>query len=211
MGVLLVRLIEPGDDVTSFRSGHPALDAYLVQRARKNQNMFGNTYVAVDGNQAVGYVTVMSKHVARESIGGNGPEEWPTLLIGRLAVDEGCKSKGAGKALLHRAFEIAIGQHYAGGGCVAVVVDAKLDTKPPADGYYAKFGFKPFKDQPIDSPGNFRPMYLKIKNVQTLAAKWKEARELEAAQSVEAVEAAQSVEPSAVIEAPPTSEAPAVG
>lgn len=173
---MVVRLIEEGDDVASFRSGYEALDKYLVTRARSNRNVFGNTYVAIEDGKIVGYVTVMSKHVARESLGGPGPEEWPTLLIGRLAVRAADKSRGIGKALLLKVFEIAITQHYVGGGCVAVVVDAKLDIDPPADKYYAKFGFKSFKGEPVDGEKKIRRMYLRMKNVEVLVGAWKAAQ-----------------------------------
>ena len=179
-------MIEPGDDVSAFRCGHPALDEWLVTHAKRNQGIFCNTHVALMDGRIVGYLAVMSKHVRRDALGGSGPEEWPVLLIGRLAVATTHQDAGVGKALLRTAFQTALQQSLIGGGCIAVTVDAKLDTDPPADGYYAKFGFKRFKNEPavLDPDQPYRRMYLRLKNVETLLAAWAEKEAHVAARDV---------------------------
>lgn len=169
---MIVRQLEDGDDVADFSCGHDSLDTWIRTRGVANKHHFGNIFVAVDEGKVLGYVTLMGKHVRRERIGGSGPEDWPVLLIARLAVRRDIQSSGVGKPLMRKAYEVALNNHYIGSGCTAVVVDAKTDTDPPAPGYYAKFVFKEFRPDPNDVATNSVRMFLKIKNVVKMMEAW---------------------------------------
>ena len=67
----------------------------------------------------------------------------PALMLGPLAVDDSCRSLGAGAALVARALEIAKAR---GHGAVILLGDAP---------YYARFGFTAEKTSVLALPGAF--------------------------------------------------------
>jgi predicted N-acetyltransferase YhbS len=139
-----IRRLEPdGRDGRSrrkrFRCGHAALDRWFDNNAGKSQRCHGVTYVAEDGGELVGFVTVAASTIGRDAVGtGDGPEFWPTLLLGRMGTLESRKGQGIGERLVHHVFKLALEQAETT-GCAAVVVDAK----PGLEDYYrGKFGFQ---------------------------------------------------------------------
>ena len=142
-----IRALRPGDDRSAFRSGDEALDRFFHRYARQNQfrHYLGVTYVAVDGNRILGFVTVAPRHLDIEDL--PTPEQKklphypiPVLGLARLAVDEAAQSSGVGAQLLR--FVNRLGEKMADEfGCAGVVVDAK----PGAGEFYARYGFVPFE------------------------------------------------------------------
>ena len=55
-----IRVLVPGDDRSQFSSGNPDLDQFFHRFAGQNQfrHHIGVTYVAVDGDEFLGFVTV---------------------------------------------------------------------------------------------------------------------------------------------------------
>lgn len=100
------------------------------------------TYVAVDGDSILGFVTVAAASIEVASLPPAARKRLPTyplpvLRLARLAVDEEAKGQGIGSALLRHAFLLA--REMAGRlGCVGVVVDAKEDAMP----FYERYGFE---------------------------------------------------------------------
>ena len=118
-------------DCTGFDCGESALDAWLQQRALKNESRFSRTYVVCEGNRVVAYVSLLAGSVQRgEAPGGlrrNAPDVIPVAIIGRLAVDRRHAGRGLGADLLADALRrIALASRDIGIG--AVLVQAKSEA-----------------------------------------------------------------------------------
>lgn len=155
------RPIEATDEVAQFDCGEQTLNNWLNLRAIKNE-ADGNarTFVTVEreSNLIAGYYCLSSNSLAHELADGplrrNAPDPIPTILIGRLAVDQRFKGQGLGASLLQNALlkGIEAALHV---GSRAFMVDALDDT---AVAFYSKFDFRRL-------PGSGRLMYLRTKDV----------------------------------------------
>ena len=88
----------------TFDCGVPALDQWLMRRARANaKEGASRTYVACDGSQVVGYYALAAGAVEVGTAPGrfrrNMPDPIPVVVLGRLAVDRSQHGKGLGRAL----------------------------------------------------------------------------------------------------------------
>ena len=104
-----IKALAAQDDLAAFCSGNDRLDEWLKRHAIKNQERgFGPTYLALDGEGTiVGFVSTSAALVERARIKrGQGPERWPALLIGRMAVSKQHQQGGIGKRLLLHAFVV---------------------------------------------------------------------------------------------------------
>jgi GNAT superfamily N-acetyltransferase len=140
-----IRRLEPRDDRSGFRSGNIDLDRFFQRYAGQNQFRYhiGTTYVAVQGDQIVGFTTVSSGELAAETVVKALRHRLPTyplpiLRLARLAVDQRFQGHGIGRLLLRGTLELALDLRDRV-GCVGVVVDAK----PEAVDFYTGLGFKP--------------------------------------------------------------------
>ncbi|WP_339747649.1 GNAT family N-acetyltransferase [uncultured Maricaulis sp.] len=141
--------LKPGDRVEAFDSGQLALDAWLRQRALKNESTGASrTYVVCEGSQVVGYYSLATGAVTHLAAPGplhrNMPTPIPVMLLARLAVDRSWQGQGIGRGLLkdavlrtQRASQIA--------GIRALLVHAVDDE---AAGFYRRHGFVP---SPMDA------------------------------------------------------------
>jgi len=140
-----VRRLEPRDVRSGFRSGNIDLDRFFQRYAGQNQfrHHIGTTYVAVQGNHIIGFVTVSSGEMIAENLTKNLRRRLPAyplpiLRLARLAVDERFQGHGIGRLLLRAMLELAL-EVRDRVGCIGVVVDAK----PDAVTFYSSLGFKP--------------------------------------------------------------------
>jgi GNAT superfamily N-acetyltransferase len=140
-----IRRLEPQDDRSGFRSGNIDLDRFFQRYAGQNQfrHHIGTTYVAVQGDQIVGFATVSSGELAAETLTKALRRRLPAypvpiLRLARLAVDERFQGHGIGSLLLRSMLELALEMRDRV-GCVGVVVDAK----PDAVDFYTALGFTP--------------------------------------------------------------------
>ena len=112
----------------------------------------GQTYVAVEygRRKVVGYYTLAASGIELDHL----PEDVtkrlpkhpvPAVLLGRLAVDVAVRGQGLGFELLLHALKTAVGVADLI-GVHAVLVHAIDDE---AGRFYAKYGFRPFLDQPL--------------------------------------------------------------
>lgn len=140
-----VRMLRPTDDRASFESGNEDLDRFFVRHAGQNQfrHYIGTTYVAVEGDEIVGFATVAACSI--EAVGlpkrkrkGLPAYPLPALRLARMAVARARQRQGIGALLLKAVFLVAR-QQAKRAGCAFVVVDAK----PGAEPFYARFGFEP--------------------------------------------------------------------
>ena len=142
-----IRKIRREDPVEGFECGEAELDLFLKRYARQNQfrHYIGVTYVAVDGGEILGFVTLSAGSVNREELpkerqGSLPAYALPILRLSRLAVDRRRQGRGIGRALLRFALRMALRQREAF-GCYGVLVDAKAD----ATGFYEAYGFEPIR------------------------------------------------------------------
>jgi len=136
--------------LAGFDCGKPALNEWLVRRALANQGAgTSRTWVVteVETERLVAFYASSTGSVLRSSapkrFGRNQPEELPTLLLARMAVDAKHKRRGLGAALLKhfmlKAIEVA--------GAVGVrllLVHAKDEE---SKSFYQHFGFV---ESPVD-------------------------------------------------------------
>jgi GNAT superfamily N-acetyltransferase len=140
-----VRRLEPRDDRTEFRSGNIDLDRFFQRYAGQNQfrHHIGTTYVAVQADRIVGFVTVSSGEMVADKLTRTLRQRLPAyplpiLRLARLAVDERFQGHGVGRLLLRTMLELAL-EIRDRIGCIGVVVDAKSGTVT----FYSSMGFKP--------------------------------------------------------------------
>lgn len=140
---LEIRRLRPADDRTGFRSGNIDLDRFFQRFAGQNQfrHHIGTTYVAIDADVIVGFVTVTPSEVAVADLPPSTRKKLPqyplpVLRLARLAADERTQGRGIASALLRAVFVFA---HRMADdlGCIGVVVDAKPEAVP----FYERLGF----------------------------------------------------------------------
>lgn len=153
-----IRALRDDDDISTFRSGNEANDAWLQKRShRAAAEGTARTYVLplVDGT-ICGYYALSAHSVVRASaVAGalrrNSPDPIPCILLGQLAVDQRYQGNSAGARLLQDAVRRA--------SVASQIVAARALVVDPADGraesFYAHFGFRPIAS---DS----RRMYVKL-------------------------------------------------
>ncbi len=142
-----IRRLALRDDRSRFRSGNIDLDRFFQRYAGQNQfrHHIGTTYVAVQGDQVVGFVTVSTGEMVAEKLAKSLRRRLPAyplpiLRLARLAVDERFQGHGIGRLLLRATLQLAL-ELRDRVGCIGVVVDAK----PDAVTFYSSLGFKPIE------------------------------------------------------------------
>jgi GNAT superfamily N-acetyltransferase len=146
--MIKVRKLEPTDDRSDFRSGNPDLDRFFIHYAGQNQfrHHIGTTYVAVEGDRILGFVTVAPSQIEIDDLSTRSAQETttryplPVLRLARLAVDERARGQGIGRLLLRSVFVLAR-EMASSLGCIGVVADAK----PEAMDFYKQYGFEPLE------------------------------------------------------------------
>jgi len=166
---VLIRPLIPADDRSGFTCGDPDYDEFLHKYAGQNQftHHVGVTYVAVDGQEIAGYVTVAAGEVDRDTrppeLVGLPRYPTPCLRIARLAVALSHQGEGIGMDLIGAALGLALWMrdHV---GCTIVVLDA-LRTRVP---YYEGLGFRAFAPVVGRSPvAGTVQMYLLVRDIES--------------------------------------------
>ena len=147
--------------VESFDCGYEGLDRYLTRFALNNQSAgSAHTYVAVEGDRAIGYYSLAVGAVAHAEAPprvtkGLARHPVPVMLLARLAVDRAARGQGLGAILLHDALRRTL-QAADIVGIRAVIVHAKGDD---AKRFYEHFDFDL-------SPTDAYSLFLLIKDLQ---------------------------------------------
>jgi GNAT superfamily N-acetyltransferase len=120
--------IETRHDVSGFDCGDPALDAWLKERALKNESRFSRTYVVCDQKRVIAFYCLAAGAVDRNAAPGqlrrNAPQAIPVAVVGRLAVSREWAGRGIGADMLADALRRAAAASV-GIGIRAVLVQAK--------------------------------------------------------------------------------------
>ena len=153
---LLSQPIVPLDDShdrRTFRCGVEPLDRYLHAQAGQDQRRrVAVCFVLHDAarSRIAGYYTLSAFSVIGEALPDALQKKLPKYgqipctLIGRLAVDAGCRGPGLGRHLLLDALQRAL-LHSAEVASWAVIVDAKDGA---AEGFYSRYGFIALSQSP---------------------------------------------------------------
>ncbi len=159
--------IEKKYQKTHFDCGYESLNSYLNKYARQNHiKGIAKTFVALSANKEdlkiKGYYTISASIIEFQSLPENYQKRLPnypipTLLIGKLAVDNNSKGQGLGTELLINALEKSL-RLSSEIGIFAVRVDS-LDLK--AKNFYLNHEFIPFQDQELS-------LFLPISIIQDL-------------------------------------------
>lgn len=140
----------PEHDRSQFSCGELALDQWLLRYA--GQNRRGNTaatWVIADQNYRVAAyatlsMTAIDHSAAPSRLRTAASNPVPTLLIGRLAVDNDFSGLGVGTALVRHLLATAVELNLRA-ACKAVVFTALHE---PAQHWWLKLGFQPFDEEP---------------------------------------------------------------
>ena len=141
--------------VENFTCERPELDRFLVRHAlRAQQANSSQTYVAVAGNEIVGFYTIVAGEVRHAKapervIKGMPRNPIPLLVLARLAVRTKAQGRGIGSGLLLDALGRTL-QVADMIGVRALAVHAKDDQ---AAAFYRHFGFTP-------SPSDARHLFM---------------------------------------------------
>ena len=151
MALYQINLLQKLHDRSHFSCGVESLDNYLKKQATQDINRdIAAIYVLTeeDSNAVQGYYTLSSTIIPLDDLPNAESKKLPkypnlpAILIGRLAVDKRCQSKGYGEILLVDALKRSLDLSGAMGS-IAVVVDALNDE---AKSFYEYFGFSSFQD-----------------------------------------------------------------
>lgn len=118
--------LEENHNCELFHCGEPALDAWLKNRALKNEAAGASrTYVITQANDVVGYYSLAVGSVSHAFLPGRirrtMPDPIPIMLLARLAVDTSLQRQEIGRALLRDAIlRTEQAAHIAGIRCILV-------------------------------------------------------------------------------------------
>ena len=153
-------------DREGFSCGSPPLDRYLRQQARQDaEKRVAAPFVLIEppASQVLGYYTLSASVVDASELPNTLARklprypQLPVTLLGRLALDQGMKGRGAGEFLLMNALRRSL-EAAANIAAMAVLVDAKDDA---AEAFYRHFSFLPLQQQP-------KRQYLPMKTIVEL-------------------------------------------
>jgi GNAT superfamily N-acetyltransferase len=151
-------------NVEQFACGQPELDRFLIRHAlQAQQSNSSQTYVAVGGDEVVGFYTIVAGEVQHAQapervVKGMSRHPIPLLVLARLAVHISAQGRGVGSGLLLDALGRTL-QVADVIGVRALAVHAKEDR---AVAFYRHFGFTP-------SPADARHLFMIIKDIRLAA------------------------------------------
>jgi GNAT superfamily N-acetyltransferase len=151
-------------NVEQFTCGQPELDRFLIRHAlQAQQSNSSQTYVAVSGDEVVGFYTIVAgevQHVQAPErvVKGMSRHPTPLLVLARFAVHVNTQGRGIGSGLLLDALGRTL-QVADVIGVRALAVHAKDDR---AVAFYRHFGFTP-------SPTDTRHLFMIIKDIRLAA------------------------------------------
>jgi GNAT superfamily N-acetyltransferase len=154
MATRITQLETEVHDIKDFDCGNEELNEFLQNTAGQHQRKFiSKSYVLIEDDaptKIMGFYTLaLRRMVAKEKLPSQMarrlPREVPGFTLARLAITEDLKKQGHGEYLLAHAIDRAARVAAEVGG-YAIFVDAKSED---GAGFYKKYGFVPFPDNPL--------------------------------------------------------------
>jgi GNAT superfamily N-acetyltransferase len=144
-----------------FDCGDQSLNTYLQRYARQNaQKNLGEAYVLTNKSKTIlGFYTISTASLdydAYPQTSGLPKYAIPSVLIGRLAVDQNHQGKGYGKLILSDALK-RVAELSDEIGIYCITVEAKSEN---AKNFYKNFGFEELLDEE-------NHLYISIEKVQS--------------------------------------------
>ena len=147
-----IQLLTSTHDLEAFACGDDSLDAWLRDRALKNQKLSATRTFAVTvkgESEVIGYYGLsMSKIIrtdAPKSTQRNMPDHIPVILLGRLAIDKAWQGKGLGRFLTRHMIQTSL--------AASQSVAARMIVTKPIDEnafqFYQSVGFESLTGQEI--------------------------------------------------------------
>lgn len=146
--------------VDQFTCGQPELDRFLIRHAlQAQQSNSSQTYVALSGNEVLGFYTIVAGEVAHAQapervVKGMPRHPIPLLVLARLAVHSKAQGRGLGAGLLLD----ALGRTLQVADIIGVRALAVHAKDEQASAFYRHFGFTP-------SPTDGRHLLMLIKDI----------------------------------------------
>jgi predicted N-acetyltransferase YhbS len=168
--------LTPSHDLSAFDCGAAEPNDWLRLRALKNEESGASrTYAVCAEQRVVGYYCLATGAIAHASgkVRRNMPDPIPVMVIGRLAVDQGWRSQGLGRALLRDAILRTV-QAADIAGIRAILVHAKSNEAR----VFTKLRASRLASRADDahgghrrSPASFGRIATKVARIETLPSK----------------------------------------
>ncbi len=161
---LHIEKLHRSHDVEHFTCGEPQLDRFLIRHAlQAQQSNSSQTYVALSGNEVVGYYSIVAGEIAHAQapervVKGMPRHPIPLLVLARLAVHIKAQGRGLGAGLLLD----ALGRTLQVADLIGVRALAVHAKDEQAVEFYRHFGFTP-------SPTDPRHLFMLIKDIRLAA------------------------------------------
>jgi predicted GNAT family N-acyltransferase len=162
---LQIKPLEKNQNKVGFSCGHVLLDDYIKKQAKQDVSRnLSACFVLVDHENTVkGYYTLSSNSIRKDEFSKELAKKLPpsyfdipTILLGRLAIDQSIKGQRWGEIILMDALNRSL--HISTSlGTMAIIVDPVDDI---ARKFYSKYGF-------IHLPGSGK-MFIPLKTIEGL-------------------------------------------
>ena len=162
---LKIQALNKSHEKRNFECGYSLLDNYIKTQAKQDvsRDLSACFVLGDENNNVIGYYTLSANSIDRDDFPDDmsrklppSYQDLPTILLGRLAIDNTYKGNGYGEFLLFDALKrcVEISDSL---GSLAVVVDL-IDEK--AGTFYGRYGF-------ILLPGS-KKMFIPLKTIREL-------------------------------------------
>jgi GNAT superfamily N-acetyltransferase len=162
MPALRIEALAAHHQLEGFDCGEPGLNRFLLLHALTNQRANSSrTYVALKGEQIVGFHTLVVGSVSPDQVPGRvskglARHPIPLMVLARLAVSRDEQGKGLGLGLLKDAVQRTLAAADIA-GIRALAVHAKDEA---ARSFYAHFGF-------VESPTDPLHLFVLLKDLRS--------------------------------------------
>ena len=138
-----IRVLKKSDKRDNFSCKEIEIDYFFQKFAGQNQfkHFIGTTYIATDEENILGFITLSSGSLDKNSLPKDIQKKLPLyplpiLHISRIGVDSRYQNKGIGKMLMLLAFRLAVEQKEKFGS-----IGIRVDAKDKAIKFYETLGF----------------------------------------------------------------------
>lgn len=169
---MLIKLLESDCDIKSFNCGDSDLNDFLLNDAKQfSEKRIANTYIVENEGSIVAYFSLLNDKVSRNDASNSSWKRlkkvfphskqfssYPSVKIGRFAVDVQYEGKGLGRFLMTELKSILMKKSTS--AFRFLTVDAYLSAVP----FYEKNGFKMLVGADCDK--HTRAMYFDLLDIE---------------------------------------------